>query len=84
MPNQHSADKEILGFYVPQELATKLRGIARRRGLPLTQILTEVLEHGTKDTPLTVEELTEVKNTIAKRKQKQRIRISRDKDKPGP
>ena len=48
MPNQHSADKEVLGFYIPRELSQKIRKAAKIRDLTITAFVEETLIHATR------------------------------------
>lgn len=56
MPNQHSADKEVLGFYIPRTLAQRVRKAARLRDLTITAFVEETLTHATRKTELTPED----------------------------
>jgi hypothetical protein len=56
MPNQHAADKEVLGFYIPRTLARRVRKAARLRGLTITAYVEEILTHATRTTELTPED----------------------------
>jgi predicted DNA-binding protein len=56
MPNAHAADKEVLGFYIPRTLATRVRKAAKARGITITAFIEEVLTHGTTHIELTPED----------------------------
>jgi hypothetical protein len=56
MPNQHSADKEVIGFYIPRTLAARVRKAAKTRGLTITAFIEEVLIHATRQTTLAPED----------------------------
>jgi hypothetical protein len=53
MPNQHAADKEVIGFYIPRTLARRIRKAAKSRGLTITAFIEEILTHATRNTELT-------------------------------
>jgi hypothetical protein len=53
MPNQHAADKEVIGFYIPRTLARRVRKAANLRGLTITAFIEEILTHATRNTELT-------------------------------
>lgn len=52
MPSQHSPDKEPLSLQVPRTTMMRLRRIARRRGVPLAQVVNEILAAQTATTEL--------------------------------
>jgi hypothetical protein len=56
MPNQHSPDKEVLGFYIPRPLAQRVRKAAKARGLSITAFIEETLTHATRNTELKPED----------------------------
>jgi hypothetical protein len=56
MPNQHSPDKEVIGFYIPRTLAMRVRRAAKSRGLTITAFIEETLTHATRNTTLTPED----------------------------
>jgi hypothetical protein len=56
MPNQHSPDKEVIGFYIPRTLAARVRKAAKSRGLTITAFIEEVLTHATRQTTLSPED----------------------------
>ncbi len=56
MPNQHSPDKEVIGFYIPRTLAARVRKAAKTRGLTITAFIEEILTHATRQTVLTPED----------------------------
>jgi hypothetical protein len=56
MPNQHSPDKEVIGFYIPRPLAARVRKAAKTRGLTITAFIEEILTHATRKTVLTPED----------------------------
>ena len=56
MPNQHSTDKEVIGFYIPRTLAARVRKAAKSRGLTITAFIEEVLTHATRQTTLAPED----------------------------
>jgi hypothetical protein len=56
MPNQHSADKEVLGFYIPRTLAQRVRKAAKLRKITITSYIEEILTHATHNTELTPED----------------------------
>ena len=60
MPNQHSPDKEVIGFYVPRTLAMRVRRAAKTRGLTITAFIEETLTHATRQTTLTPEDYLQI------------------------
>jgi hypothetical protein len=56
MPNQHSTDKEVIGFYIPRTLAARVRKAAKSRGLTITAFIEETLTHATRKTILAPED----------------------------
>jgi hypothetical protein len=60
MPNQHSADKEVLGFYIPRTLAQRVRKAAKSRGITITSFIEEILTHATRQTELSPEDYRDI------------------------
>jgi len=60
MPNQHAADKEVLGFYIPRTLAQRVRKAARARRLTITAIIEEILTHATTQIELTPQDYRDI------------------------
>jgi hypothetical protein len=60
MPNQHSPDKEVIGFYIPRTLAMRVRRAAKTRGLTITAFVEETLTHATRKTILTPEDYLQI------------------------
>ena len=56
MPNQHSPDKEVIGFYINRTLAMRVRRAAKSRGLTITAFIEETLTHATRNTTLQPED----------------------------
>lgn len=56
MPNAHAADKEVMGFYIPRLLASRVRKAAKARGLTITAFIEETLTHATRHIELTPED----------------------------
>jgi hypothetical protein len=60
MPNQHSPDKEVIGFYIPRTLAARVRKAAKTRGLTITAFIEEILTHATRQTVLSPEDYIQI------------------------
>lgn len=60
MPNQHSPDKEVIGFYINRTLAMRVRRAAKSRGLTITAFIEETLTHATRKTILTPEDYLQI------------------------
>jgi hypothetical protein len=56
MPNQRHKDKVIVSVYIPSELKAELRAEARRRGVPVSVIVTEFYVKGLQDRGMRINE----------------------------
>ena len=56
MANQPAKDKKFVSFLLKRELVKKLEKLAAHRGQSRTDIIAALLEEGTRDVELTVED----------------------------
>lgn len=67
MPNQPSADKEVLSFQVPRTLKRRLVKLAKSRGEALSETVIAVLTNATIDIELTPEDYQSIAEAVQRR-----------------
>ena len=68
MPNAHSADKEVISFYVPRTLAVRVRKAAAMRDESLTEYLNSIFTKATLNVELTEEDYDAIAKAVARAK----------------
>lgn len=86
MPNQHDPDKEVIGVYLPREMAARVRRYAKQTNQTVTQVIAHSLANATKNTHLTAEDRREIaqrKNQhLARRASRKKSRTKGSQDRP--
>jgi|GEM_PF-5592813 len=83
MPNQHKADKEVIGFYISRELSQKIRKAAKQRGLTITAFVEETLTHATRKIALMPEDYRQIAEATERTLRNQATKNSRSKSEGG-
>ncbi len=74
MPNQHSPDKAVLSFYISRTLKERLKKLAKKNGMNLSQMLVSILTVETEHIELTADDFELIAAEVRRAKERQEMR----------
>jgi len=75
MPNQHGPDREPIGAMFPRPLAVKIKKLASKKKMHLSELLMELAGQAAAHVPLTAEDFMSIAEAT-KRAERTRKRVS--------